>query len=946
MNKNLTTTNQNAKLALTKSKKLLNITKNLLEDEDTNSIFIIQKFFINKLILDDSEIKDKYFVSNADGKTIKIFDLSTGLLIKELEDSVNNLAFFKISKNKDLMITYNYEEKAQLWNLNTGKLYKEFLLNFTTITFSDSEELIAYGEDNLIVLWDVKKEKIIKKINKHLSPIKLIKFIKQDTIILSKSQDNKIIIWEIDTENNIAVIDSGKMLNNRYISIQNNEETKIYDIEELEYKITIPTISKIDICNDDNFLLTFNKNTNSIIVYSLVNRNEIYNIDLKDSEDEIFTEFSTDRKYLLICNNTKHEITIYNLETGAKIISNPTNYWIETAFLSFDNSQYAFIDSENEIHVVELMSNKPVKVLQNIYKSFGYIFKYILFFSKNGKYILEKNHSFINNVLEIESDEIKSNFNRLVHSIDSVSCSPDGKIIASLCSNAIKLWDFSNGTLITKFLTEKASSIKFSPCGKYIAFIKSEHFISLININTKEEKKFSSGEDCDIEHFSFDATGENLRIKYSFRYIDKDEGIDDTSYYIRIYDIYKDKENNWTEYFSYNDELKYGDVCFTSDNKKVIYSNGRKLLFYDLGQPYNSAETYETSGYISSIILSNNKDFIVTVESFGYMDATYNVVIYDVATKKTVIVLENKYEYIKSITLSNSDKYLLVIYGDKNYKSKAQGNENSIIELWDFKSYAKIKTFKGHLNGITSVVFHPSEKYLISSSQDGTVKVWNIEKEEEEYTLYNFIDEEWISITNNYKFNSSKNAKKYIYVQNNPLEIMNLSEKVFNKYYQHNKCLLNQLDKSHKNEPKKDTKNILSKDDSWLSTILEWADNHNIPEKQIPRNIEELSNLEFLDLSNNNLTSIPQEFINLKNIQGLNLSNNDIRFLPKNLLLNIKNKTHVSRSYGERIVINISNNPNFHLRGNESSIICEFREDTEFYNKRKLNSIAISNYNV
>ena len=152
MNKNLTTTNQNAKLALTKSKKLLNITKNLLEDEDTNSIFIIQKFFINKLILDDSEIKDKYFVSNADGKTIKIFDLSTGLLIKELEDSVNNLAFFKISKNKDLMITYNYEEKAQLWNLNTGKLYKEFLLNFTTITFSDSEELIAYGEDNLIVL--------------------------------------------------------------------------------------------------------------------------------------------------------------------------------------------------------------------------------------------------------------------------------------------------------------------------------------------------------------------------------------------------------------------------------------------------------------------------------------------------------------------------------------------------------------------------------------------------------------------------------------------------------------------------------------------------------------------------------------------------------------------------------------------------------------------------
>lgn len=66
----------------------------------------------------------------------------------------------------------------------------------------------------------------------------------------------------------------------------------------------------------------------------------------------------------------------------------------------------------------------------------------------------------------------------------------------------------------------------------------------------------------------------------------------------------------------------------------------------------------------------------------------------------------------------------LCITPDKRYLAAA-GHHN--VKLYDIKSTNPnpIMTFDGHTSNITGVAFHCEGKWMVTSSEDGTVKVWD-----------------------------------------------------------------------------------------------------------------------------------------------------------------------------------------------------------------------------
>lgn len=66
------------------------------------------------------------------------------------------------------------------------------------------------------------------------------------------------------------------------------------------------------------------------------------------------------------------------------------------------------------------------------------------------------------------------------------------------------------------------------------------------------------------------------------------------------------------------------------------------------------------------------------------------------------------------------------------YTLAASGSEDGTIKLWDYESGDYLRTLRGHTNAITSVDFSPkSGYYLVSSSSDLSIKLWDVQ---EEYT--------------------------------------------------------------------------------------------------------------------------------------------------------------------------------------------------------------------
>jgi WD40 repeat protein len=56
----------------------------------------------------------------------------------------------------------------------------------------------------------------------------------------------------------------------------------------------------------------------------------------------------------------------------------------------------------------------------------------------------------------------------------------------------------------------------------------------------------------------------------------------------------------------------------------------------------------------------------------------------------------------------------------------ASAGDDSTVKVWDSRTGALVRTFRGHEGLVTSVAFTADGRRLVSGSRDRTVKVWDL----------------------------------------------------------------------------------------------------------------------------------------------------------------------------------------------------------------------------
>lgn len=133
MNNKLTTTNQNAKLAHTKSKNLLDITNSILHNR------IIKKISFHGVMLHTSlghggsinsvtiSQDSKYIVSgNSSDRIIRLLDIASGELIRSFKMYDSMIKSVAVTSDAKYFVNGSYDKTIRLWDIASGEEIRSF----------------------------------------------------------------------------------------------------------------------------------------------------------------------------------------------------------------------------------------------------------------------------------------------------------------------------------------------------------------------------------------------------------------------------------------------------------------------------------------------------------------------------------------------------------------------------------------------------------------------------------------------------------------------------------------------------------------------------------------------------------------------------------------------------------------------------------------------------
>ena len=148
--------------------------------------------------------------SSSLNKNIKIWDAGTGEERHSIVGRDGNHALFFIPGTPDLLAVAH---TACLINTETGERRDLILPRPSMVAaLSPNGETLAYAKSNdrnLIVVWDVRRERVVRELNGHAEDVLALAFYPDGGCLVSAGSDELAIVWDVSTGQELFRLDHG-----------------------------------------------------------------------------------------------------------------------------------------------------------------------------------------------------------------------------------------------------------------------------------------------------------------------------------------------------------------------------------------------------------------------------------------------------------------------------------------------------------------------------------------------------------------------------------------------------------------------------------------------------------------------------------------------------------------------------------------------------------------
>lgn len=288
--------------------------------------------------------------------------------------------------------------------------------------------------------------------------------------------------------------------------------------------------------------------------------------------------------------------------------------------------------------------------------------------------------------------------------VRSAAFSPDGNFILSGArDNSMKLWNVASGKEIRTFHGHQGDvfSVAFSTDGRYALSSSLDKLVKLWDISTGNEIRSFDDHDHAVYGVAFSPDGK-LALSGSW---DKSA-------------IIREIETGRVVH-----KLMHPDavisVAFSPDGKYALTGSlDSRIRLWDVSSG-NIIRTFSGhSGGINSVVFSNSGDLVVS----GSRDK--NIKLWETETGREIKTLQGHVGFVRSAAFSPDNARVI------------SGCTSGNLLLWDIASGEIVRRLTGHdyvsvyggtfHRGVYTVSFSPNGLYVLSGSEDSTLKLWDV----------------------------------------------------------------------------------------------------------------------------------------------------------------------------------------------------------------------------
>lgn len=347
------------------------------------------------------------------------------------------------------------------------------------------------------------------------------------------------------------------------------------------------------------------------------------------------------------------------------------------------------------------------------------------------------------------ADNVTSEFNRVTlkpilataKEVRTIAISPDGKQIATAGDDRIiRLWDVASLKLMRELRGHSAPvyGLAFSIDGALLASASLDGTVRIWSARTFALVRTFSGNNGTTSVLQYDVAFEPVANP---RYVDS-AGADGN---VWIWDMT-------------TGNLAMRKATGGSDVRSLSFAPGASGTFAT-GSFDGKVRFFGGSGKVTTVPGGSGKTLHVAYSPDGKLVASAGV---DSANNDVKLWNASNYELFKPFQAHRGHATSVGWSHDSTHLATGGGYLDPSVRLWEVQSGKQLQLFSGHSGDVEAVAFHPNQKWIVSASEDKTVRIWDIASANELLSLVGFPEGEYLAFAPNGCYTGSANAANYV----------------------------------------------------------------------------------------------------------------------------------------------------------------------------------------